>query len=688
MTARNRLAIASAPAACNCYSDPFLQKLENRQLFAVSLNAAGFTVVTPEAGDRVVYVSSTGGNDGNSGLSSDAPLKSIAAAKALVRAGTGDQLLLRRGDRWNESFGVWTKSGRGTASPLVIGAYGTGDRPVVATGSAMAITVGSSSAPVVNHLAIMGIRFWADARDPSSGSYVGTAGNEGVRLVSGTNNLLVEDVEIDSYTTNLVIAGLNGPASNVRVRRSVIADAYNTAGHAQGLYADGVNGLTLYQNTFDHNGWNTAAGAAQTMFNHNAYIKETVSNFVATGNTFARASSHGLQARGGGIVESNTFIDNPIHMSFGMVNGSPMKAGGVGGRVWNNAFIGGGSIAGAPRGFGLELGNIKAGAGVSVKGNVFAGSPLNSGSAISLSVGSNVTNAGSAVGINELTIEDNVIYDWTRALTIGNEFVSGGTGSTGLNNLVIRNNDFQRIQSPTIMTVGDDFSAAEIVMSGNRYHAVGGVVNVNLGGPAASWSSWSAGRDDSRIVLVSYPAAGRTAGTYAATLNLGSTNGAFLTAARGQSSETWDPALTGHQVGDFIRIGYGFGPSVPGTSTTPSGVESPVSPPASPPPPTSPPTTTPKPTTPKPTTPKPTTPKPTKPESEDDDDKDDDRDDDKESDDHDDDRDDEKERLKKEEERRREAAKKAAEKQRELLKKQAEWKKKAAEKAKYSGKKD
>ena len=53
-------------------------------------------------------------------------------------------------------------------------------------------------------------------------------------------------------------------------------------------------------------------------------------------------------------------------------------------------------------------------------------------------------------------------------------------------------------------------------MSGNRYHTVGGVVIMNLGGPAASWSSWSTGRDDSRIVLVSYAAAGRTAGTYAA----------------------------------------------------------------------------------------------------------------------------------------------------------------------------
>ena len=44
--------------------------------------------------------------------SAAAPVKSLAKAKSLVRAGTGDQMLLRRGDTFYEPIGTWTKGGR------------------------------------------------------------------------------------------------------------------------------------------------------------------------------------------------------------------------------------------------------------------------------------------------------------------------------------------------------------------------------------------------------------------------------------------------------------------------------------------------------------------------------------------------------------------------------------------------
>ncbi|MDB5297478.1 MAG: hypothetical protein JWO31_3461, partial [Phycisphaerales bacterium] len=210
--------------------------LEDRRLFSVSYDAAGFTVVTPTAADRVYYVSASG-SDANSGLSASAPLKTIAKAKGLVRSGYGDQLLLKRGDTFREAVGTWTKGGASADDPMVFGAYGTGSRPVVATGKASAMTTGSSSSKTTNHLVIQGIKFWSDARDPTSPTFAGASGgNEGVRLLAGTNDLLVEDVAVDSYTTNVTLTGYFGPMSNVRIRRCVITDAYNTAGHAQGVF--------------------------------------------------------------------------------------------------------------------------------------------------------------------------------------------------------------------------------------------------------------------------------------------------------------------------------------------------------------------------------------------------------------------------------------------------------------------
>src|SRR5690606_38167079 len=109
---------------------------------------------------------------------------------------------------------------------------------------------------------------------------------------------------------------------------------------------------------FDYNGWKEAQ-FTQTIFNHNVYIHAECSNLVARGNIFSRSSSHGLQARPGGIVENNLFIRCPVACSYGYVlGGSDPTLGGVGGRVDGNVFVEGNDIDDKPRGIGLQVGNI------------------------------------------------------------------------------------------------------------------------------------------------------------------------------------------------------------------------------------------------------------------------------------------------------------------------------------------
>src|SRR6185436_13199158 len=72
----------------------------------ITARAAGWTVITPSTDSRIIYVSSSGGADTNSGLSKTTPKKTIAAGKALLRNGYPDWLLLKRGDSFNEGEGL------------------------------------------------------------------------------------------------------------------------------------------------------------------------------------------------------------------------------------------------------------------------------------------------------------------------------------------------------------------------------------------------------------------------------------------------------------------------------------------------------------------------------------------------------------------------------------------------------
>src|SRR5690349_4062143 len=53
-----------------------MELLEPRRLLSVSYDSAGWTTVTPAAGSRVVYVSSSSGNDASSGAAIASPVRS------------------------------------------------------------------------------------------------------------------------------------------------------------------------------------------------------------------------------------------------------------------------------------------------------------------------------------------------------------------------------------------------------------------------------------------------------------------------------------------------------------------------------------------------------------------------------------------------------------------------------------
>ena len=149
---------------------PLLQTLEDRRMLSASINSAGNTVITPSPGAQVIYVSSSGGNDSNNGMSPSSPVRTLERGIAMLRNYSADELLLKSGDTWYDSLGYWYRSGISPSQPLVIGAYGTGARPMLDTGNSTAFSAGGP----VSNVDIIGLRMTPNAR-----SGVGPDGDPG-----------------------------------------------------------------------------------------------------------------------------------------------------------------------------------------------------------------------------------------------------------------------------------------------------------------------------------------------------------------------------------------------------------------------------------------------------------------------------------------------------------------------------
>ncbi|HEX8910746.1 MAG TPA: hypothetical protein VF796_00205, partial [Humisphaera sp.] len=519
-----------------------LEPLEARQLMSVSLDGAGFTVVTPAADSRVVYVSNSQGNDRNAGLSAGAPVKTLAKAMSLIRANSADQLLLKRGDEWADGFGFWKKSGRSADQPILISAYGVGDRPLIKPGSDVGITIGSVSAKSVSNVAIVGLHFYADGRDPRAGGYVASQDHQGhgIQVISGGSGMLIEDVVVEKFRTNISFVPVYGEMHDVTVRRSVVTDAWSAKYHAEGLFVDGVRGLTVEENVFDHNGWlEDVPGAGQTVFNHNIYITGRTSDVVVSGNLLANASSHGLQARSGGVITGNLFLNNAIGMSYGLVNGEGVqKEGGVSGVVSGNVFLGGRDIAGSGRGLGIEIANTRDGGNTVVKENIFskyAGGVL---PAISLTSGVGV-NQADAVGLHDVTLRDNVVYQWKQGVV-----VQGGMSPTAAN--------------PWKVMEG-------VTLAGNQFVDLAGKVLTNVGnvtmGPSAAATTRTLGAR-----TMTDP--DRTVQTYDRMIGGPGSMWHYLDGAVGREAGTMDARYTATSMVNYVREGFGF-EALDGTTPTP-----------------------------------------------------------------------------------------------------------------------
>jgi len=379
---------------------------------ALDVDQDGWTVITESADTRKVYVSNSGGDDGNDGLSPSTAVKTVSAGWDLIRDSYPDWLLFKRGDTFTETIQL-NKSGRGGCERLVIGTYGTGSRPLFKTGTNRMLDARyrTSEHRVIWNAAIVGLEGYGHTRDPDSPDFGGYAGESGMHFVSSGGNILIEDCKARYYNSYITFDTYDPSTSvryeNLEFRRNIIVNAwcdYTAQHHCVGVYVSGTDGILLEENLFDHNGWSedpACTNSYRTMFSHNAYMQYGNTGCTSRGNIYASGASHGTHQRPGGLSEDNLFVGNAISLQMGY-NAHP-QGDGVTATARDNVILEGErmdpSDSSYPRTgavWGIQLEDIYT---ATVDSNIVA----------------HRTHDGNVVGIADdasTTYIDNIIYDW------------------------------------------------------------------------------------------------------------------------------------------------------------------------------------------------------------------------------------------------------------------------------------
>jgi len=502
----------------------------------------GWTVFAPHAETRLVYVSASEGDDANDGLDPARPVRSLARGYELLREGRPDWLLLKRGDVWeNETLGMWRRSGISPDAPVLISSYGEdGPRPLIRTGSAHAFQTKHDE--TVRHVAIVGVAFEAHERTTEDSCVA-------IRWLASGGGLLVEDCLFRSYATNIVIQDVGGAGlEDIRIRRSIVIDAYTSGGHAQGLFCKDAHGILIEGCLFDHNGWKAQEpGAERTIFNHNIYIQNDCTDVTVRDNIISRGASHGLQARPGATIEDNVFIANAIAILLG--GGDHPNEGGVEGAVRGNLVLYSDDIAAdLPRGHGLTLQNIRTAV---IEGNILLDdrSAYPYGHAVYFEGGQD-----GMVGVHDVTVADNVVYNWRGGLKFR------GEPGAELSGIVIRDNLIQNHDGEKPLVKHDaETDPAFFAYARNVYHSEDSPSNwFEIDRVRYGFEQWRAIVEESnaRGEEIAWADTARSIASYHAEVGGEGSLEAFLESMRRQRKGAWTYGHTADAVNQYFRTGF------------------------------------------------------------------------------------------------------------------------------------
>lgn len=533
-------------------------------------NSQGWTVPDQSKASKIIYVSSSEGDDAtavvytsaSTEVGSDPQLpakpvkafKTITAAEAKVFNGDAAWVLLKTGDTFFEE--IHPQSGKSLTEPMLYSYYGTENQlPLLKVGTGHAI---KKCCRDFSHFWAIGLSFYAHTRNPDGPDYSSSAGKAGISIFAGegytAENILIEGCVFRFFKNN-VIQGY-GSLSNIRIRRNVILDNYSEEAHAQGLYTSGISDLLLEENIFDHNGWykqsvnsdNNKLEGQATIFNHNTYFVNSKSTqFI--GNAFFRPSSIGTKwtAQSGEasasdiVITNNLYYDCEVGISIGGNDDvPPYRFKNI--TLTDNVLSAAGQSQQTNRTLGWNI-EINDWDGGTCSNNYII---HQTNSLITNGIGIRIMGETRNVELN-----NNLFYNlkYTGGFIIDTVHTKS--------NVTISENHLNLTLPSSRYFVRTDVAASSI-FSNNNYNGVGADDDFRVGKTSMSYSSWLelSGETGSTTIAPAYPEPERSVELYASNI-LGLTDmDAFYTELRKMSRLTWKEEYTAPVINAWIKEGF------------------------------------------------------------------------------------------------------------------------------------
>ena len=552
-------------------------------------DANGFSVLTPSADSRVMYVSSSSGNDGTAQAYSPAdaliggnpynpvgavkPYATIQAAMAQARQGYPDYVLLKRGDTWNLTKSIVPLAGRSYTERSVIAYYGTNvNRPLVNV--AESAWQGLNYSNGGNYSAVLGIEFYGYQHDPASPSFVGFANiNDNLTGFNLNNNngtqffgVLIEDCKFSYFVANVVQSfgsfnNTTDTTSNVVIRRNIISKHYGNSGKAYGLFMY-QQPMLFEENVLDHDGWyqqSTSGGSGgangqATVLSQGTYM-DNASNSIVRKNIYLRNGSLSMKFRADGtnnvnsvvfknlVVDNNLILEGEVAISLGgniTYNNGP-RYGNV--SLVNNIAMDVGKTLPTARGlgWGIDIQDWQTGL---VSNNIMA------------HWGSDTVNNAYAISVlgttTDVPIKNNIFYD----VTVTGQWAY--TNSTALirntsqqKNVSLQSNIFYSPRGSNLLNMDGNGPT----FSNNSYYSSSSGNTFSVAGSAMTLSSWLS-KTAETASPPSFVDATRTVQTYLASKGQTASTDALANILAQQSKFNWNSSYTADAINSYIRAGF------------------------------------------------------------------------------------------------------------------------------------
>ena len=543
----------------------------------------GWSVLTPADDSRLIYVSSSSGNDDTGDFITRnsvveiynpdgiKPFRTIEAALSMARTGFPDWVLLKRGDTWDVTNILSVRAGRSVYERSVLTSYGAGSpRPVINTRANNGLRIWID----VDFVAIVGISLYAGFRDPNSSTFAGwgLVGNpSGIFMYQPeggvAKSILLENNDINFFGTGMIMTG-KGHFRDIVIRRNIIRNSYSEKSHAQGFYANHASVL-LEENIFDHNGWykkqidagNESAEGQATFFNHNTYFADSFdTRFV--NNIFLRSSSiqnkwasnsekdAGMDSiRSGNLwIEGNVYIEGEVGISAGGNTDYDTGSRWENITIQDNVMLAIGRSQPTNRNLGwyIEVDDWKEG---SICGNYLLN---NDNPNVDNLYGVSVTGHSSNVAISR-----NTIHGLIRK-TPGIHSAAIKLDSVGDGNTSVQQNNIQLDDSQMRLIVSSNESS--VSFDSNQYYSdANPSLWFRVDGTDHDFISWKDLMVDvnSNVIKDSFDQPKRTFESYLALIGASASIDTFMELVVRQSKSNWRQDLTAQSISDYIRSGYG-----------------------------------------------------------------------------------------------------------------------------------